>query len=123
MRSIILSAAIVAGLLVPSSASAWYGSVFRSPSGNLVCKYRAAFDSIACGRRNDERIVAMTAYGPAREGLHMDWSGQQMHVLYYGDTYRGIGSHITCGSFSNGVRCTNWRGHGFFINRTILNRW
>lgn len=120
---VILGIVAAAALALPTSASAWYGQVFQSPTGNLICKYRPAYDSIACGRRNDQRIVAMTSEGPAREGYAMDWRGLRVHTLYYGEKYRGVGSHITCGSFYNGVRCTNWNGHGFFINRDTLNAW
>jgi hypothetical protein len=120
---ILIAALATLALAVPASAETWYGQVFRSPSGNLICKYRASNDSIACGRRNDQRILAMTSYGAAREGYRMDWRGLQVHTLYYGEKYRGVGSHITCGSFYNGVRCTNWSGHGFFINRDTLNAW
>lgn len=122
MRKLVL--ALTLALALPASAQAdWYGNVFRSPSGNLVCKYRSGLDSITCARRNDQRIITMTSYGYPREGWRLDWRGEQVHVLYYGKQYRGVGSHITCGSYTNGVRCTNWRGHGFFISRTILNRW
>lgn len=115
---------LVAAVLVwPAAASAWYGNVFQSPSGNLICKYRSGLDSIQCGRRNDGRIISMTSYGYPLEGFRMDWRGESVHVLAYGTQYRGVGSRITCGSYTNGVRCTNWRGHGFFISRTVLNRW
>jgi hypothetical protein len=122
-KGIITALLVTGACLVPEQADAWYGNVFKSPTGNLICKYRASFDSITCGRFNDERIVSMTAYGAAREGAALAWHGEAVHVLYYGEKYRGIGSHITCGSYYNGIRCTNWRGHGFFINRDTLNRW
>lgn len=119
----LLLAALLTSLCATSQAHAWYGDVFKSPSGNLVCKYRAGLDTVTCGRFNDKRIISMTAWGYPREGYRLDWRGQRVHVLGYGEYYRGVGSHITCGSFTNGVRCTNWRGHGFFISREVLNRW
>lgn len=123
MKRVILTLVTAAALLAPATASAWYGQVFTSPTGNLVCKYRGSNDSITCGRRNDQRIVSMTAYSAAHEGIHMDWRGLQVHTLYYGERYRGVASRITCLSAFNGVRCTNFSGHGFFINRDTLNRW
>lgn len=126
MKKGILTALLVTGAcLVPEHASAatWYGNVFKSPTGNLVCKYRAAYDSITCGRWNDQRVVTMTSTGPAREGQSLTWRDEKPHTLYYGQTYRGSGSHITCFSGYNGMRCTNYNGHGFFINRDTINRW
>lgn len=123
MRRLLITLVALAALALPATADAWIGNVFQSPTGNLVCKYRPSFDSIACGRWNDQRIVSMTAYSSAREGIRMTWGDESPRTLYYGQQYRGIGSRITCGSFYNGIRCTNFRGHGFFINRDTLNRW
>lgn len=125
-NGLITAAIVVAACIVPNHAEAkstWYGNVFQSPTGNLVCKYRASFDNITCGRHNDQRIVSMTSTGAAREGSYLDWSDETPHTLYYGQKYKGIGAHITCLSRINGIRCTNYNGHGFFINRDTLNRW
>lgn len=126
MKKGILTALLVTGAcLVPEHANAgtWYGNVFQSPTGNLVCKYRGAYDSITCGRWNDKRVVTMTSINRAREGRMLTWYDERPHTLYYGEKYRGYGSHITCGSYVNGIRCTNYNGHGFFISRDILNLW
>jgi hypothetical protein len=122
-KKIAVSFALVASLVTPVVADAWTGNVFKSPTGNLVCKYRSGLDSITCGRWNDERMVYMNTVSAAVEASRMNWSGESVHTLYYGETWRGNGSRITCFSGYNGVRCTNWRGHGFFINRDTLNRW
>lgn len=125
-KGMVGAAVLTVACLTPGHADArpgWYGNVFQSPSRNLICKYRAAFDSITCGRWNDHRIVTMTSTGRAREGQRISWTNESPHTLYYGEQYRGVGSRITCGSYTNGVRCTNYQGHGFFISRTVLNLW
>lgn len=126
MRRLALTAALALCLLAPASASAdgWIGNIFQSPTGNIVCKYRAWTETLACGRWNDQRLVSMTSWGPAREGYRISGLDEErMHVLYYGQKYTTGGLRITCTSYYNGMRCINHAGHGFFISRTVLNHW
>lgn len=123
MKRITLTIATLLALVVPATASAWTGNVFKSPTGNLVCKYRGWTDTLTCGRWNDQRIVSMTSTGPAREGIRMTWYDEAPHTLYYGQKFTTPGLRFTCTSYFNGMRCINANGHGFFISRTVLNRW
>jgi hypothetical protein len=131
IRTILAAIALTVALGVTASiasaqSSDWYGEVFNSPTRDhaveIMCKYRQSLDSITCGVwpeiRASGRIVSMTSYGTPREGRIITWDGQAVHTLHYGSHYRGNGSRITCSSAYNGMRCTNHRGHGFFISRT-----
>jgi hypothetical protein len=108
----------------PASGGYWYGNVFKSPTGNLVCKYAPSSDSVTCGRRNDQRVVFLAAYDrPARDGYRMTFSEYGVHTLYYGQQYHGAGRNIECQSNFDGMRCENSTRHGFFISRTAWERW
>lgn len=123
MRRLAITLAALLALALPASASAWYGDVFMSPTGNLVCKYRPALFRITCGSRADHRIVTMTAFGTAHEGRLLTWSGETSHVLYYGQTWRSDRLYsISCLSTITGVTCRN-QDHGFTIARGILSSW
>lgn len=115
--------ALLALAVAPASAGAWFGNVFQSPSGNLICKWRPSYGTVTCGRWNDQRIVSMTTEGRAREGAALSWRDESPHTLTYGRQWISPGRRITCGSYYNGIRCTNWNGHGFFIARAALNMW
>ena len=99
---------------------------FQSPSGNLLCVYRPALDSITCGRYSDLRVVTMTSTGRAHEAHGTAsgwWEDEAARTLRTVKTYRGIGARIRCFSGSNGMRCTSYRGHGFLLSRTIFKVW
>lgn len=120
----LLAAALLALVAAPATAGAAdYANVFQSPSGNLICKWRPSYGNVTCGRWNDQRIVTMTTGGRAREGYALRWSDESPRTLAYGRQWVSPGRRITCGSYYNGIRCTNWNGHGFFIARAVLNMW
>jgi hypothetical protein len=125
-----------AGLLVAVAAAAAVGAPpqfesFRMPSGNIGCIYVRASATLRCD------ILSGLRPEPRRR-CELDWTGitligtgraapqcagdtaydRRAHVLRYGATWRR--GAITCRSGRDGLRCSNRRGHGFFLSRA---RW
>lgn len=117
MRRTLLGALL--GLLtLPCVASAWTSDTFQSPSGNLICKYRYAYDSITCGAFSSQLIVHMTRTGRPVQGQRLSWDGSESWpVLGYGLRWNRGGT-ISCVSLRAGMRCTNTAGWYFQLSRS-----
>lgn len=97
--------------------STWVGNTFRSPTGNLVCKYRGWTDRIACGSYASQKIVSMTSTSRPVEGSLITFGDEQSHLLPYGTDWHTVGRAITCSSRFSGIRCTNKAGWAFLVYR------
>lgn len=126
MRSLVLSAALLAAAIAPASATAIVG--FHQPSGNIRC------DILKTGVRCDIQQRSWQS-PPKPNSCEFDW-GQSIGLgrqgkahflcvsdatdpgaeLAYGDS---IARHrFRCKSLTSGVRCVNKRnGHGFKLSR------
>jgi hypothetical protein len=111
--------ALIFALVPVSSASAWTGNTFRSPSGNIACKYRNWTGSIACGAYSSQKIISMKPHGRPVEGLRITFGDSDWHTLYYGQSW-AQGQPISCRSLSSGMRCQNAEGWFFLVNATRI---
>jgi hypothetical protein len=121
MKRLALTAALAGLVIIPASASAWTGSTFRSPTGNLVCKWRGWTQSIACGSYASQKIVGMTTTGRPKQGLRMTFGDSTFHTLSYDNFWSTNNRSITCWSRYAGIRCTNQSGWAFFISRNQID--
>lgn len=118
IRKTMIALALGAALALPAAASAWQSDTFRSPTGNLVCKYRYQYDSITCGAKNTGMVIRMNSRGRPLQGSLLSWDrGTGWPVLYYGDSWNRGGS-VSCRSFFGGMRCQNQAGWYFMISRS-----
>jgi hypothetical protein len=141
MGSVRLAAVLVAAFaavgLVAGLATARPSSIafFKTPSGNIGCIYASAEPGIAASLRCDIRSGLKPKpprpkrcdldYGDSLEILKTGRTIVVCHgdtaldphalVLGYGRVWRRDG--FTCSSKAIGLRCSNARGHGFFLSR------
>jgi hypothetical protein len=123
--------AVAAALSLSASASA-APIVFHTPSKNIDCLYSPKTSSRGAFLRCDIRSglkprpkrsceldwtgVVLTATGRGRPNCASDTvADPRSRVLAYGKVWRGGG--VVCRSRIDGLRCTNRRGHGFFLSR------
>lgn len=126
-RTIAMLAALAAALLLPAASHAadgWNANTFRSPTGNLVCKYRGWTGTLACGAYSSQKIVALHAHGRPVQGRLITLGDEAPHSFPYGQTWHTNGYQITCSSRYDGIRCVNLDGWAFLIDRsTIKVQW
>lgn len=126
-----LVAALVALAAAPQTAAAPAFEGFRTPSRNIGCLYAAQGRVLRCDIRSGLRPeptrrceldwtgLTLTATGRAAPTCAGDTAfDPRTPILGYGRTWRRSG--ISCLSQRTGLRCTNARGHGFFLAR---ERW
>jgi hypothetical protein len=114
---------------------------FKTPSHNVVCDYAYGSAEVAAsvvcsiksglkpppprtvchGGDPTDHVVVLPATGHAAEPTCAGDPGplifeHSARVLAYGHTWRH--GHLRCTSKVKGLRCTNARGHGFFLSRT-----
>jgi hypothetical protein len=135
----VLRAAVVTGfvLAVAGAGSAFGASgadTFRMPSGNVYCAYEHysfAPKDLRCEIRSGVKPLPPkpswcdvdwgAGFAMRQTGLaHILCVGDTIYdpkakVLAYGRTWTGGG--FSCTSQVAGLRCTNPRGHGFFLSR------
>ena len=129
-----LAAAAVVALALAGTASASVIVSFRTPSGNIGCYY-----SSGLGPRADLRCDIRSGLKPLPRkpgSCDLDWGDSYdmgptgtVHLVCHGDTainpkarvlrYGGKWTRggFTCASKTEGLRCTNRSGHGFFLSR------
>src|SRR3954468_13908807 len=97
------------------SASAWSGSIFSSPTGNLRCRYYGGDQALFCRSMNDGFTIWLGRYGRPATRRYGPAIGRG-HYFAYGETWTAPG--FSCNSQITGITCRNPNGHGFFLNRT-----
>jgi len=116
---IVVAIGLVAGVASARPASI---SAFRTPSGNIGCVYSPAEPGYAASLRCDIRSGLRPK--PARpkrcdldygDSFEVAKTGRAI-VVRYGKVWRRDG--FACASRSTGLRCSNARGHGFFMSRS-----
>jgi len=115
-------------LILAGTTASTSPEFFRSPTGNIGCAYAAG--ELRCDVRDGVKPLP-----PAPKSCDYDWGqGFWLHetgkasivcagdtalgngkVLPYGQTWKRDG--LSCASSSDGFRCKNAAGHGFFISR------
>ncbi len=99
-------------------ASAWDSNWFRSPTGNIRCRYWPADSLLACTTLNNRRFTGVTLNGRSFARTSYGYSFPGGPVLTYGDSWT-IRGRFRCVSRFNGMTCESLRtGSGFFISRT-----
>ena len=130
-RSLVLGAAVlVAALAVtatgassPSSPSvgaspAWNSNWFRSPTGNIRCRWWPVDRLVACTTLNNRRMVAVRVFGRPFVRSSFGYSFPAGPVLSYGDTW-SVRGRVKCWSRYEGMTCRSLETlAGFSINRT-----
>lgn len=117
-RRIGIASLLAASLLaVPATANAWTGNTFRSPTGNLICKWRGWTGRISCGSYASGTIISMTSNTRPVQGRNLTFGDESSHLLGYGASWATPGRTITCSSSWSGIRCVNKSGWAFLIYR------
>jgi hypothetical protein len=126
----VLAAAVLATALVANAAAlsanspsaarspAWNSNWFRSPTGNIRCRYWPDDRLLACTTLNNRRLVGVTLFGHPFVRSAFGYSFPGGPVLSYGDTW-AVAGRVKCWSRYSGMTCRSLQtGSGFFINRT-----
>lgn len=117
IRKTLIAASAALALAAPN-AGAWTSDTFRSPTGNLVCKYRYNYDAITCAAFNTQLVIRMSATGRPTQGYRLSWDrNTAWPVLSYGQAWNR-GANVSCRSLSTGMRCQNRVGWYFLISRS-----
>jgi hypothetical protein len=129
-----MALALIAAALAafgPQSGEAVRFETFQMPSRNIGCLYDRSARVLRCdvlsGLRPEPRRaceldwtgITLVAAGRATPQCAGDTAyDRRAPILGYGRTWRR--GAITCRSARDGLRCSNRRGHGFFLSRA---RW
>lgn len=118
---IVLSLAIVASIgasvgNAQTDRQAFATNVWRSPSGNIACRYYPTLEAVTCETDNDQYAVAVDVNGGTGFRTYYRWIPSYAPVLYYGRHWTAPG--VACVSSPVGMACSTSAGHGFAINRT-----
>jgi hypothetical protein len=133
-RLIAVAVAVTAGVAATGAASAQAAS-FQTPTGNIGCyvlKDYARCDIVTRDWRGPKRPASCDLeWGDA---IGISPKGRRGTFVCHGDTARdpharklAYGHSLSAGSMrcrsrTDGVRCTNNAGHGFFISRQSYRR-
>ena len=114
---------VVLGLsLLPASApasSAFESNWFRSPTGNIRCRYFPQDAVLACKTLNNGRAAVVPLRGRAYVLRQLtDYTFPRGPVLAYGD-YWAVPRRFRCDSTTAGMRCRSLQsGRGFVLSRS-----
>jgi len=103
------------------SASATVTNVFRSPTGNIACRYYPYAQIVQCQTENDGFAVAVWRYGTSGRRVSYDRVPWNVFTLSYGQHWTAPG--INCLSSITNMRCRTSLGHGFTISRDTYSTW
>lgn len=132
MRSALLltlvTAAIVgvcagSGSAAPGATAgvSWSSDYFRSPTGNIRCRWFTYDRVMACKTLHNGRVGVVPLYGSAYSGYFGGYSFPSGPTLYYGQYWSsnvGGTPHFRCDSRSSGMTCfSRQTGRGFTISR------
>jgi Family of unknown function (DUF6636) len=122
-----------AAMLVPATAFA--GTFFRTPSGNIRCeawRFHGRY-GVSCVVLSEKipkpykqgRDYHLWTLDSGPLGVIDDYTRWSPHssyrVLRYGTALSRPG--LTCVSRMTGLRCTSRRGHGYFLSREHQRAW
>lgn len=142
MKRYLIAGALAAVLVAPSvptatgapvAVTALKSKTFQMPSGNIACGYYGGY--LRCD------ILSGLVPEPSKECKYGVWSAMGMGpyskakklcisdtvydpsapVLSYGSKWKKAG--IVCKSSTNGLKCKNQVGHGFFLSKANSYKW
>jgi hypothetical protein len=123
MKLVVAIAAMAFFATAASAATQWRSNTWQSPSGNIICAYRAPSQRVDCMTRNDGFSVSLERY---RRGYQANDNTVRIHVfspvLKYGTTWYSNDNAIRCNSQTYGMRCRSG-SHGIFLSATKWDRW
>lgn len=109
-----------------------HGRKFQMPSKNIACAFYS--HALRCDIKSglkpqpkrkcdlDWTGLAITAHGKASPVCAGDTvADKNAPVLQYGHKYRR--QDVVCKSRTDGLRCHNSKGHGFFLSRERWDTW
>ena len=127
MKTRTLIATVGAALAVIGPAAAAQAAtsatthVWRSPTGNIACRYYPSLAAVSCQTDNDHYAVAVGRYSSTAFHTTYRYIPSNAFRLAYGGSWRAPG--IVCVSTSVGMGCQADSGHGFAINRDQVRKW
>jgi hypothetical protein len=102
-------------------ASAWQANVWRSPSGNIACRYYPTLVVVTCQTDNDQFALAVSRRGGRAFRTYYRWIPDWANALDYGQRWTAPG--FSCRSRTDGMTCRAQAGHGFFITSDSYDVW
>jgi hypothetical protein len=123
--ALVAPAAQAASTRSASNAQAAAGSMvtnfWRSPSGNIACRYYPTLAVVTCQTDNDRYAVAVARYGSKAFPTFYRWIPSYAPELAYGAKWTAPG--LVCLSTTVAMGCGTSAGHGFTISRNTVDRW
>jgi hypothetical protein len=114
--------AVVAVVLISvPSAGAWTSNFWRSPTGNIACRYYPNLETVTCQTDNDHYSLAVDRYGLKAYRSGYRWIPSWAPTLAYGLHWTAPG--FNCLSRFDGMLCHTPAGHGFFLSREKAETW
>ena len=107
----VLSLWAVPGSGAAPQRAAWSSSWFRSPSGNIRCRWFTYDRVLACKTLNNGRVGVVPLYGSAYYGYFTDYSFPSGPILGYGQYWTsriGTTAQFRCDSRPTGMTCSMW---------------
>jgi hypothetical protein len=113
--------AVVVAATATAAPTGWTANAWRSPSGNIACRYYPTLNAVTCQTDNDNFAVALNRYGGRAYQTSYRYISPWTYTLGYGSRWTAPG--FECRSRIDGMTCRSQAGHGFFINRDIYRVW
>jgi Family of unknown function (DUF6636) len=111
---------VVVAATATATPTGWSSNTWRSPTGNIACRYYPTVNAVTCQTDNDKFAVVVNRYGGRAYRTnyrYIPWT----YTLGYGSRWTAPG--FECTSRTDGMRCRSQAGHGFFISRDTYDVW
>lgn len=117
--TLLVAAACLMQVPAATAAARFTSNWFKSPTGNIRCRYFPSDAVLACKTLNNGRAAIVPLTGDAYVLVRLtDYTFPAGPTLAYG-TYWSASGRFRCDSSTLGMKCRSLRsGHGFAINRS-----
>jgi hypothetical protein len=113
--------ALVGPATAAQAATSATTNVWRSPTGNIACRYYPSLAAVTCQTDNDHYAVAVGRYSSTAFHTTYRYIPSSAIRLVYGERWTAPG--LVCLSTAVGMGCEADTGHGFAINRDRVTKW
>jgi hypothetical protein len=117
----VIGTCVVLGAVNVPRAHGWTSNFWRSPTGNIACRYYPNLETVTCQTDNDHYSLAVDRYGLKGYRSSYRWIPSWAPILNYGLHWTASG--FNCLSRFDGMLCHTPAGHGFFLSREKAETW